>query len=67
MDTHNTDLHSQTALLAAGRSNDLKMDKKAGLTRNPPAYKDEEVYIWEDFKEYGFTRTLPETWINELP
>lgn len=52
---------------SAGVSNDLMLDKKAGLTRSPPKFKDSEVYIFEDFQEYGFTRTLRENWIGEIP
>lgn len=57
----------QQAQSAAGVSNDLMLNKKAGLARGTTKFPDSEVYIYEDFQEYGFTRTLPESWINEIP
>lgn len=60
-------VHCFTSPLIAGVNNDLMMDHKAGIIREPPTYKDEEVYIFADFEEYGFTRTLPESWMTEIP
>ena len=52
---------------AAGVSNDLALDTKAGLDRKAITYPDDEVYTFATFEEYGWTRTLDAGWFEALP
>ena len=41
--------------------------EKVGLDRSVTTYKDDEVYTFATFEEYGWTRTLTSDWFEMLP
>jgi hypothetical protein len=51
----------------AGVNADLKLDRKAGLQRPRVTFSSGQVYRWPDFQVYGWTRSLPSTWMSSLP
>ena len=53
---------------------ELMMDMRAGLDRSMPKFDGSDVLTFDDFSEdfdgaenTAFTRTLPNTWFDDIP
>jgi hypothetical protein len=52
---------------SAGKETDLGLNSKAGLDRTAVTYKDGDSWTFADFEPYGWARTLPDDWFDQLP
>jgi hypothetical protein len=51
----------------AGKKLDLDIGKRTGTSRKAKKYKSGDVWTWDDFKQYGWTRSFPNDWMDRIP
>ena len=50
----------------AGNNVDIS-GKPTGKRRTVKKYKSKDVWTWDDFEYYGWTRSLSDNWMNDIP